>query len=406
MDGLESLRKDFPGLHIQVHGKPLVYLDNAATTQKPQPVLDAMMEYYTAYTANVHRGIYFTSAKATSRYEAVRVKVAELLNAPSENTIIFTKGTTESINLVAYSWARKNLGPDDEILITEMEHHSNLVPWQLAARDCGATLKFIPITPGGELDLTNLDTLLTTKTRLVAMTHQSNVLGTVNPVEKIIRQAHAVGALVLLDAAQSVPHRTVDIQALGCDFLAFSGHKMLGPTAVGVLYGRKSILDAMEPFLGGGEMIDRVTMRASTWNTVPHKFEAGTPNIAQVIGLGAAIAYLNSVGFDRIHSAETRLTAYARQKLKEVPGIQFYGPESGDHGSVISFNLDGIHAADVAQFLDQDGIAVRAGHHCAQPVMDVLGISATVRASLYFYNTEAELDQLAASLTGLRRYFD
>ncbi len=401
---LKKIRSEFPGLQINVHGKPYIYFDSAATSQKPKMVIDAVTSYYTDYTANVHRGIYFTSEKATNHYESVRAQVAQFINAPSERNIIFTKGTTESINMVAYSWARKHLKLGDEILITEMEHHSNLVPWQIAAQDTGAILKYIPITMDGTLDLSDIGSLLNPNTKLFAITQQSNVLGTVNPIKALVRKAHDMGAVVLVDAAQSVPHQVVDVQDLNCDFLAFSGHKMLGPTGVGVLYGKMEILDDMTPFHGGGEMINRVTMQESTWNDIPYRFEAGTPNIAQVIGLGAAIDYLNDIGMATVHFYEQELLAHAKNALSDIDGITIYGPEN-NCGAVIPFNIDGIHAADLAQFLDQDGIAVRAGHHCAQPIMDKLGVSSTVRASFYVYNTKDEVDQFIQCLNIIKKYF-
>lgn len=400
----EKIRGDFPGLRTKIYGKPLVYFDNAATSQKPKTVIDAVTSYYTDYTANVHRGIYYTSEKATCNYESVREKTAKFINAPSEQNIIFTKGTTESINLVAYAWARKYLKPGDEILVTEMEHHSNLVPWQLAAQDTGAVLAYIPLGVDGLLDLSTIDTLLKPNTKLLAITHQSNVLGTVNPIKELVQKAHAVGAVVLVDAAQSVPHQTVDVHDLNCDFLAFSGHKMLAPTGVGVLYGKMEILEEMNPFHGGGEMINRVTMQESTWNDVPYRFEAGTPNIAQVIGLGAAIDYLRELGMDTVHHYEQELLQYARKALSSVEGITIFGPEKNS-GSVIPFIIEGIHAADLAQFLDQDGIAIRAGHHCAQPIMDKLDVSSTARASFYLYNTKEEIDYFVQSLNSTKKYF-
>ncbi|NIA18737.1 MAG: SufS family cysteine desulfurase [Simkaniaceae bacterium] len=400
----KKIRDDFPGLRTEIYGKPLVYFDNAATSQKPKTVIDAVMSYYTDYTANVHRGIYYTSEKATYNYELVREKTAKFINAPSEQNIIFTKGTTESINLVAYAWARKHLKPGDEILVTEMEHHSNLVPWQLAAQDTGAALTYIPLGADGLLDLSTINKLLNQNTKLLAITHQSNVLGTVNPIKELVQKAHAVGAVVLVDAAQSVPHQTVDVQDLNCDFLAFSGHKMLAPTGVGVLYGKMEILEDMNPFHGGGEMINRVTMQESTWNDVPYRFEAGTPNIAQVIGLGAAIDYLDELGMDAVHHYEQELLQYASKTLSGVEGITIFGPEK-NRGSVIPFIIEGIHAADLAQFLDQDGIAIRAGHHCAQPIMDKLGVSSTARASFYLYNTKDEIDYFVQSLNSTKKYF-
>jgi cysteine desulfurase/selenocysteine lyase len=399
-----AVRRDFPILNRSFHGRPLIYLDNAATTQKPVPVLQAVDRFYRESYANVHRGIYALSEIATDQYEAVRRKVAAFINAPDPRCIIFTRGATEAINLVAYAWGRRNLGPGDEILITEMEHHSNIVPWQMVARDTGATLNYIPITADGTLDLSETDRYFTPRTRLVSLTHQSNVFGTVNPVRELLALARQVGALTLVDAAQSVPHMPVDVQELDCDFLAFSGHKLLGPTGVGVLYGKLEILEAMEPFMGGGEMILTVSMEEATWNEVPHKFEAGTPNIAQVIGLGAALDYLSSIGMEQVHRYGQELLAYALDALGQVTGITIYG-RAPQRGPVISFNLDGVHPHDLAQFLDQDGIAVRAGHHCAQPIMNRLNVSATARASFYLYNTREEIDQLCQSLEQTRTFF-
>lgn len=401
---VERIRDDFPVLHQRVRGKPLVYLDNAATSQKPRQVIEAVATYYREYNANVHRAIHALGERATEAYEAARAKAASFINAAETRSIVFTRGTTEAINLVAYAWGRHNLGPGDEILITEMEHHSNIIPWQLAARDTGATLRYIPIRRDGTLDLGDPLRYITPRTRLVAVVHQSNVFGTVNPVEEIVGYAREVGALVLVDGAQSVPHFRVDVQQLGCDFFAFSGHKMLGPTGVGVLYGKPEILESMEPFLGGGEMISKVTMESATWNTIPWKFEAGTPNIAQAIGLGAAIDYIDSLGIDAIHEYERELTAYALQALKSIPGVTIYG-NCPTRGAVIAFNVDGIHPHDLAQILDQDGIAIRAGHHCTQPIMRKLGVSATARASFYFYNTTDEVDRLCRSIEKAKEFF-
>ncbi|MFH1852624.1 MAG: cysteine desulfurase [Candidatus Neomarinimicrobiota bacterium] len=388
-----KIRQDFPILQRPVNGKPLVYLDNAATTHKPQAVIDAVSKFYGEYNANVHRALYRHAAEATEAYEAVRDKVARLINAPDRRSVIFTSGTTESINLVAYAWGRHNLHPGDEILVTEMEHHSNLIPWQLTARDTGAALKYIPIKTEGTLDLDDPGKYFTRNTKLVAFTHQSNVFGTINPAKEIVAMARKVGAITIVDAAQSVPHQMVDVTDLDCDFLAFSGHKMLGPTGVGVLYGRPELLERMSPFFGGGEMIRTVTMEQSTWNEIPWKFEAGTPKIAQVIGLGAAIDYLNELGFVAIGNYEKELTGYALQKLAAVDGMTIHG-NAPRRGPVISFNLAGVHPHDLAQFLDEEGIAIRAGHHCAQPIMQRLGVPATSRTSIYIYNTREEVDRL------------
>ncbi len=400
---IHRIRKDFPGLDVKVHGHPLIYFDSAATSQKPQSVINAITEYYTDYTANVHRGIYTTSEKATYAYESVREKVAQFLHAPGSENIVFTKGTTESINMVAYAWAGKHLSEDDEVLITEMEHHSNMVPWQILSKRNGFQLNYIPLNQNGELDLSQLDTLINEKTKLVSITHQSNVFGTVNPIRDIIKMAHDRGAVVLVDGAQSVPHQSVDVQELDCDLLAFSGHKMLGPTGVGVLYGKTEILESMDPFHGGGEMINRVTLEGSTWNDIPHRFEAGTPNIAQVIGLGAAMDYLEEIGMENIHEMEKKITDHARQALSNIHGLQMYCSPSG--GAVIPFNIDGVPASDLAQFLDQDGIAIRAGHHCAQPAMDRYGVSSMMRASFYLYNTHDEVDRFVKSIVNILTYF-
>ncbi|MBC8311510.1 MAG: cysteine desulfurase [Candidatus Marinimicrobia bacterium] len=386
-----DIRKDFPLLNQLIDGKPLVYLDSAATTQKPQAVLDTIADYYSAYNANIHRGIYHIAEKATSEFEAVRHRVASFINANQRVEIIFTKGTTESINLVAYSWGRKFLKPGDEILITEMEHHSNNVPWQLVAQITGATLKYIPVNDDGELE-TPLDHI-NEKTKLVAVIHQSNVLGTVNPVEAIISRAHEVGAKVLVDGAQSTPHLPIDVQDMDCDFFTFSGHKMMGPTGVGVLYGKQEILNEMDPFLGGGEMIKNVSMDAVSFNELPWKFEAGTPNIAQVIGLGSAIDYINKIGLNVIHEHGELLTEYALEKLSEIDDITIYG-HAQDRGPVVSFNIDGVHPHDLAQLLDQLHICIRVGHHCAQPLLTKFGITSSARASFYVYNTTDEIDFL------------
>jgi len=391
---VKNIRGDFPIFTERADN--FVYLDSSATTLKPQTVIDAVADYYSKYSANVHRSIYSIGEKATEKYEGSRSKVAKLINANS-NSIIFTRGTTESINLVAYTWARKNLKSGDEILLTEMEHHSNLIPWQLCAEETGAVLKFIPFNEDGTLDLSDPEKWFTNKTKLVAVIHQSNVFGTVNPIKDIIKLAKGVGAVTLIDAAQSVPHQKVDIQDLDCDFLAFSGHKMLGPTGVGVLYGKPEILEEMPPFMGGGEMIRTVSLNESTWNDIPWKFEAGTPNIAQAIGLGSAIDYINEIGLDKIHEHEQDILTYALEKMQKIPEVNIYG-SADERGAVISFNLKNIHPHDLSQLLDNDGIAIRAGHHCAQPIMKKLGVSATGRASFYLYNSKEDVDRLCESL--------
>ena len=400
---MTELRQDFPALHQHVHGKPLVYLDNAATTQKPRQVIDAVTHYYERDNANVHRAIYDLGERATRAYEAARQKVAAFIHAPDWRSIVFTRGATEAINLVAYAWGRYNLGPGDEVLVTEMEHHSNLIPWQLAARDTGATLRYVPLKADGTLQIEALDDVLTARTKLVAVVHKSNVLGTVNPVQEIVQRARKVGALVLLDGAQSVPHFKVNVQELDCDFLAFSGHKMLGPTGVGVLYAKPDLLESMEPFQGGGEMISMVSMEEATWNEIPWKYEAGTPNIAQAIGLGAAVDYLNRLGIDHIESYMHQLTDYARTVLSQLPGMTLYG-QASNASSAIAFNLEGVHPHDLSQLLDQEGIAVRAGHHCAQPLTHRLGVSATTRASLYVYNTPEEIECLTEAIRRVRAF--
>lgn len=401
-----DIRKDFPILARQVHGKPLVYLDSTASSQKPNAVIEAMSHYYQTYNANVHRGVYEISEAATAAMEKARVKVARFLNVRQSKQIIFTRNTTESINLVAYSWGSANIHANDLIILTEMEHHSNLVPWQLLAQRTGARLEFVPVSDTGELQLDVYDALLKQQPKLVAFTHMSNVLGTINPAQQMIAQAHAAGAIVLLDAAQSVPHLPVDVQALDVDFLCFSGHKMLGPTGIGVLYGKRDLLVAMPPFMGGGDMIRAVTLRESTWNDLPWKFEAGTPAIAEAIGLGAAVEYLNALGMEAVMRHEQELTAYALEQLQAVPEITIYGPEASKRGGVVSFTLGDIHPHDLASILDQEvGVAIRAGHHCAQPLMERYGLAATARASFYVYTTQEEIDVLVAGLHKAQQIF-
>lgn len=395
---IDEIRADFPILTREIDGKPLAYLDNAATSQKPLAVIQAMDEYYRRYNSNVHRGVHTLSEEATARYEQARLRVARFINAPSEKQIVITKGTTESINLVANSWGRSNLGPGDEVLITEMEHHSNIVPWQILQEQLGFTLRYIPITLGGELDLSEIDELINERTKLVAFVHVSNVLGTINPMTELVSRARAAGAKVLLDGAQSVPHMPVDVQALDVDFLAFSGHKMCGPTGVGILYGKRELLEEMPPWMGGGEMIREVKMSGSKWNTVPYKFEAGTPAIAEMIGLGAAVDYLDTVGMERIEARDRELVSYAWERLGNVEGLQMLGPKPGRRSSLIAFTFGGIHPHDLSAVLDRDGVAVRAGHHCAQPIHDRFGIAGSARASMYFYNTEQEIDHLVDGL--------
>jgi cysteine desulfurase/selenocysteine lyase len=404
---IANIREDFPILsHEMRPGVPLVYLDNAATSQKPRQVIEAMDAYYRTTNANVHRGIYRISEDATAAYEGARKKVRTFINAASWREIVFTRNTTESINLVAQTWGRVNLGPQDVVLISEMEHHSNIVPWQLLAERTGVRVMAIPVTDEGLLDMEAYARLLRDEpVKLVAVTHMSNVLGTINPLAEIVRKAHAAGALVLGDGAQSVPHLPVDVQALDVDFYAFSGHKMLGPTAIGVLYARRELLEAMPPFLGGGDMIKRVRLTGSEWNDVPHKFEAGTPAIAEGIGLGAAVDYLSAVGMGRIEAHEQAIIAYALDRLAEVPGLRVLGPAAEKKGGVAAFSLQGMHPHDIAQLLDADGVAVRAGHHCAMPLHERFGLPATARASFYLYNSQSEVDALIEALYRAKQAF-
>jgi cysteine desulfurase/selenocysteine lyase len=403
-----AARLDFPILSRRVNGKPLVYLDNAATTQKPMSVIMAMTAYYERTNANVHRGVHTLSQEATSLMEESRARVARFIGADDPATIIFTRNATESINLVAFAWARKTLKPGDEILITELEHHSNIIPWQMVARETGAVLRYIPITGReGFLDLDKLPVLLTSRTKILSVTHASNALGTLNPVDELIRRAHAVGALVLLDGAQSAPHMPVDVGQLGCDFYALSAHKMLGPTGLGVLWGRRSLLEAMDPFMGGGDMIKEVWTDHATWNDLPYKFEAGTPNITGAIAFGAAIDYLERIGMDRVRAHEIEITRYALERLKDrFPEIILYGPlDPQKRGGVVSFDFPGVHSHDVGTILDREGVAIRAGHHCCQVLMRKLDISGTARASFYLYNTKEEVDALVAALAEAERLF-
>ena len=394
----EQIRADFPIFSRSVHGKSLVFLDSAASSQKPLSVLEAMESAYRTCYANVHRGVYTLSEEATQAYESARDRVASFINAPTREEIILTRNTTESINLVAYTWGRANIGPGDRILLTEMEHHSNIVPWQMLAQEKGAELIYIPATDDGLLRLDRLDDLLDERVKLVAFTMMSNVLGTIPPAHEIIQRAQEVGAVTLLDGAQSVPHFPVDVQDLGCDFLAFSPHKMCGPTGIGVLYGRRALLEAMPPFLGGGDMIRRVTLQESTWNDLPYKFEAGTPPIAEGIGLGATVDYLTEVGMAEIAAHEEELTAYALERLSTLEGMHIPGPPADRRGGVVAFTFRDIHPHDLAHLLDMEGVAVRAGHHCAQPLHDRLDLVATTRASFYLYNTQDDVDRLADAL--------
>lgn len=403
---IHKIKADFPILSREIKpGLRVTYLDSTATTQKPIQVIDAMDDFYRNSNANIHRGIHYLAEESTALYEDARNKIARFINAPSAKQVIFTRNTTESINLVAHSWGRMNLQQGDLVILTEMEHHSNLVPWQQLAAELGLRLEFIPIDDRGQLDLEAYSQLLALEPKLVSFTHMSNVLGTITPARDMTAQAHAMGALVLIDGAQSVPHFQVDVQELDVDFLAFSGHKMCGPTGIGVLFGKKDLLDQMPPFLGGGDMIKKVELRTFKPNTIPHKFEAGTPAIAEAIGLGAAVDYLNAVGMHVIAEQEQVVVNYAIERLSEVPGLTVFGPEGKERGGVTSFNLDGVHAHDVAQILDADGIAVRAGHHCAMPLHDKLGIPASTRASYYLYNSVDDIDILIKSLYRVMEIF-
>jgi len=394
-----EIKKDFPIFS----GSDLVYLDNAATTQKPQSVLDEVDSLYSEANANVHRALYSLGSEATERFENSRKKVAKYIGANSEKEIVFTSGTTESINLLARSIGN-TLKPGDEILISEMEHHSNIVPWQMAAQRTGATLKYLSIKKTGDLDISNPEKYFTSNTKIVSLTHMSNVLGTINPIKKLSEKAHQVGAIMIVDGAQGASHLPVDVKELGCDFYAFSGHKMLGPTGIGVLWGKTEHLKEMDPFMGGGEMINTVTMESSTWNDIPYKFEAGTPNFAQAVGLGAAIDYLQNIGMNNIATHEQMLIKYALGKLNQIDGLRIHG-SAKDRGGVISFNMDGIHPHDLAQFLNEDNIAIRVGHHCAQPLLKALGETATARMSFYIYNDESDVDKFCESLETIKNYF-
>ncbi len=401
------IRADFPILQREAHpGVPLVYLDSTATAQKPRQVIEAMDAFYRRMNANIHRGIHVLAEESTAAYEEARQTIATFIGAADPHEVVYTRNTTESINLVAQTWARRNLQAGDVILLTEMEHHSNLVPWQMLAAEKGLRLEFVPVTAEGLLDMQAYHTLLEQhRPKLVAFTHMSNVLGTINPARKMVEDAHAVGAVTLVDGAQSVPHLPVDVQALGVDFLAFSAHKMCGPTGIGVLYGRRELLEAMPPFLGGGDMIKKVELRSFRVNDVPHKFEAGTPAIAEAIGFGAAVRYLQSVGMESIERHEQQIIAYALERLAEVPGVQVFGPEAQYKGGVASFTFEGAHPHDVAQILDAEGIAVRAGHHCAMPLHNKFCIPATTRASFYLYNTREEVDRLIEGLYKVKTLF-
>jgi len=395
--GPEKIREDFPALRVTVHGKPLVYLDNAATTQKPQVVIDALTRYYTQENSNVHRGVHFLSQVATQAYDGGRTRVRRFLNAAHDHEIVFTRGTTDGINLVAQSYGRKHFRAGDDVIITAMEHHSNIVPWQMICDEKRTNLKVVPITDAGELRLAEYERMFTDRTKLVAVVHVSNALGTVNPVREMIALAHKRGVPVLVDGAQSIPHMPVDVQDLDCDFYAFSGHKLFGPTGIGVLYGKAELLEAMPPYQGGGDMISAVTFEKTIYNTLPYKFEAGTPHIAGVIGLATAIEYVERIGRNQIAAYEADLLAYGTELLSAIPGLRLVGTAKEKAG-VLSFVVDGIHAHDIGTILDMEGVAVRAGHHCAMPVMKRFGLPATARASVAFYNTRADMDALAKAI--------
>lgn len=401
---VEKIREDFPILKKIVHGKPLCYLDNAATTQKPKDVLESLNNYYLNLNSNVHRGVHFLSGEATNAYEASRTKIKNFLNAKSEKEIIFTRGTTEAINLISNSFGKNYIKENDEIIISEMEHHSNIVPWQLIAQEKKAGLKIIPISDDGELILDEFEKLITEKTKIISVVYVSNSLGTINPVEKIIETAHKYDIPVLLDAAQAVSHFPIDVQKLDCDFLAFSGHKIYGPTGIGILYGKENLLEAIFPFMGGGDMISKVTFEKTTYNELPYKFEAGTPNIAGAVGLGAAVNFLSNIGFDFITKHEKELLNYVNNSLREIENLKIIGNAKEKCGAV-SFVFDNIHPHDVGTFLDYDGIAIRTGHHCTQPVMNRFNIPATSRASFALYNTKSEIDLLSQSLKKIKNTF-
>jgi len=398
------LRADFPIFEQQIHGKPLAYLDSAVSTHKPRQVLDKLRTFYETSYANVHRGVYTLSERATAEYEGAREKLARFINAPAAREVVFVRGATEGLNLVAYAWGLVNLGPGDLVVVTELEHHSNFVPWQYIAKRTGAELRMIPLDDSGELDLGELDAIPREgNVKVVANNLVSNALGTINPIEKLSAWAHAQGAIMVVDGAQAAPHRAIDVQALGCDFFAFSAHKMCGPTSVGALWGRRELLQSMEPFNLGGHMIRKVTFEETTWGEVPAKFEAGTQPIAEAVGFGAAVDYLNDVGIDAIEQHEHELAAYSLGKMAEIPGITLYGPPADRRAGIVSFNLDEIHPHDVAQILDMEGVAIRAGHHCCQPLMAKLGVAATNRASFYLYTIPEEIDRLVEGLHKVRK---
>ena len=406
MFDVERIRDDFPILSRTVHGKPLVYLDNAATSQKPRAVIQALTEYYETYNSNVHRGVHTLSMEATDRYEEAREKVARFINAETPESIIWTRNATESINLVAHSWAESNISEGDEIVVTRLEHHSNLVPWQRIAARNGAVLRFLELTEDGAVDMAGAASVINAKTKLLAVTQVSNSLGTVVPVKELAGMARSVGAAVLVDGAQSVPHQPVDVEDIGCDFLALSGHKMMGPTGIGALYARREILEQMEPFLHGGEMVLEVSYEDASWNELPMRFEAGTPNIADAIALGVAVDYLTGLGMENVREHEKQLTAYALDAFRELEEVDLFGPMDVDRrGGILSFHSFDVHPHDLGTFLDQEGVAIRTGHHCTMPLMGALGVPATARASLYVYNTEQEVDALVDALKRALRYF-
>ena len=409
MLNVEDIRKDFPILAREVHGKPLIYLDNAATTQKPMQVIDSLVDYYKNYNSNVHRGVHLLSMEATDQFELAREKVASFIKSKSSELVIWTRNSSESLNLVAYMWGRSNITSGDEIIVTAMEHHSNLIPWQELARDKGAVLKIIPIDENGYLNMDAYSEMLSTKTKLVSVVHVSNAIGTINPVKEMAKMAHDVGAKFLLDGAQSVPHMSIDVQDLDCDFFVFSGHKMMGPTGIGVLYVKKDLLDHMDPLYTGGEMVSEVTYEKATWAPLPMKFEAGTPNIADAIALGAAVDYLSEIGMDEIHEYEKSITDYGLEKfsLLEEMGVILFGPRKSDQrGAIFSFHTPSVHPHDLGTIMDQMGIALRTGHHCAMPLVKSLGVPATARASLYVYNTFVEIDALVDGTIEALKYFE
>ncbi len=403
----DQVRQDFPILAQEVHDKPLIYLDNAATSQKPLAVLNALSNYYQYDNANVHRGAHSLSVRATEAYEEARNKVAKFVNAAASVEIVFTRNASEAINLVAYSWGLNNLQAGDEIILSVMEHHSNIVPWQIIAQKTGAKIKYVQLTPTEELDLEYFKSLLSEKTKLVAVVHVSNTLGSINPVKEIVNLAHQSGAKVLIDGCQSVPHMPIDVQEIGCDWLVASGHKMCAPTGIGFLYGKQAILEEMPPFLGGGEMISEVFFEYSTYGELPHKFEAGTPAIGEAIALGAAVDYLSSIGMDKIHSYEQELTTYLVEKLAEIPQLRIYGPAIGkERAALAAFNVEGIHGSDLSTLLDHEGVAIRSGHHCTQPLHRLFNASGSARASVYFYNTRQEIDTFIIALKDTIDFFN